>query len=57
MIVAEQHYMGSCVTVLADRLSYAIALARLLYESGALTTPVRDRDPDAAARRLTTTRL
>jgi outer membrane protein TolC len=57
VIVAEQQLMASSVAVLADRASYAIALARMLHEAGVLNAAVHSRNAPAVAQRLTISAL
>jgi outer membrane protein TolC len=53
VVLAEQQYTTSSLAVVADRASYAVALARLLHESGALQRAVQLRDAVAVVRALT----
>ena len=44
--------MSANLALVADRTAYALALARLLHESGALNAAVHSRDPVAIVHRL-----
>ncbi len=53
VVVAEQQYMSAGLQTVADAMEYAVALARLQHEAGALNGAVRARDAAATARALT----
>jgi outer membrane protein TolC len=52
VVVAEQQYMNASLGTVADRVSYAVTLARLLHEAGVLHAAVQARDAIAVARAL-----
>jgi outer membrane protein TolC len=52
VVVAERQYMSANLALVADRTAYALTLAKLLHESGALGAVVHSRDPAAVVRRL-----
>jgi outer membrane protein TolC len=53
VVIAEQQYMSASLSTVSDAMEYALALARLQHEAGALNQVVRARDAAATARALT----
>jgi outer membrane protein TolC len=49
VVVAEQQYMSASLATVADRVAWAVSVARFEHESGALGDAVRARDAAAAA--------
>jgi len=52
VVVAERQYMSANLALVADRTAYALALARILHESGVLNAAVHSRDSVAVVHRL-----
>jgi outer membrane protein TolC len=54
VVVAQRQYMVASLAVVAEHTTYAIVLARLLHQAGALSAAVHARDAAAVAHALTT---